>query len=395
MSIYLTLSGLDRVRKTNYFTHEELAIINGALNLASFVLKTKNSDILYNDSVMRLPKFETKVRGKYGNYVKNSRVNFGPNAMKKFSEVFDNALQKICEMDDLVTFLTPLYTGMRFDDGEGLDPIRLKAAAECLSRGVHFTANLAGIKDIFKEKESFIAEFNTDFSKQYNDADWERYMKGVTEDAYKFLKKEVFVNSVVSDKDIYHFDLGLEIVPTFDMGESFLVNMKYAEKQLKKIFSKKRSHDAYVDILEFTNDDTVNSDVDECIGNNPPPGRETVETPMLNPADQLLFDVGELFSVQDINDPPADDTGSEKGSESAGNVVNHVEDEDENEISARDLFYEQKRLGVNTYEKFLTNGNIGGVHSGPALIRFKETQSDNMAFIDRDRVQTTREVMSS
>jgi hypothetical protein len=396
MSIYITLTGVDRIRQSNHLCHEELAIINAALNLATCGLKQKRVHQLYNDSVMRMPKFETKVRGKFGNHVKNSRVSFGPNVMEGFAKLFDDSLKKILERTDLIKFLDPTWTGMRFDNKQGLDRVKLNAARECLKRGVHFTASLAGIKDIFKEDETFIAGFNTTLLNEYNSTEFSRFIETGTHNAYNFLRKKVFVKSVVNEKDIYHFDLGLEIVPSFESDLSFLVNMKYAKEQLKLLFRKERTDAAYTSDVEDGDEDFY--DEDGNVNTNPTiRGRESIETSMFNETEQQLMDIGEVFSQFEIDDQEEINVVSQTGSEIAESEVhtNEFEPDEDNEISIRDLFFESRRLGVNTYEKLLSNGNIGGVHSGSALLRFKEHNEDDMTFADQERVQSLREILSS
>jgi hypothetical protein len=367
MSIYLTLTGVERLRRTNYFCFEEVAIINAAMNLATLTMKSSNEEMLYRDNVLRFPKFETMVKGSFGRYIACYTHPFGSQTMKLFSSFFDKALNVILSHSKIEVFMKPLWAGMRYDNGQsGYNTKKLKAAVATFKRGMHYTANLAGIKDVFKENPDFCKDFD-----DLNSNDWNEYVEVTTNKAYLFLKNEMFPNAKLTENDIYHFDLGLEVSPSFKSRNSFLVNMKFAKERLNEIFKEVRVKNAH-DYCSINNDD-----VRRAFGNDgseaPTSIHQQLDTTMLGESDQQLFDLGETWPAEDLEDLIAD--------------PDYIPEEEL--ISSRDLFFENRKLGVNCYLKLLSNGNIGGVHSGQPSIWVKESPHD------ADAINTEREVISS
>lgn len=355
VSIYLTFTGVKRLRKTNFLYLEELAIVNAAKNLAIMTMKSDDSESLdkYRDIIKGFVKSESSVRGGYRRYQANSRKSFGPQVMRIFAGLFDESLDVIINSDDILTYMAPTYTGMRFDvDDGGLCPQKLKEAAESLKRGVHFTANLAGIKEVFKENPDYIRHFDGTRDNRCSQRKVNAFVKKSVKSAYKYMRDEVFHSPLREPVDPYQFDIGLEISPTYGSGSSFLIDMKYAKQRVNEILGDGR----------FTPMNTTPEEIE--------PESDT-EMDVLDTADQTIFELGELMFPDEIYRLPAFvETLTETVVEEE--EPNPTETQDSDDISINAIYYEQKRLGVNTYEKLLSNGIIGGVHSGQPLLRMKE-----------------------
>ena len=380
MAIYITLTGVGSVRKTNYLCHEELAIVNAALNLGAITLRDQNPEILHRDDPARFPKFETKVKGKFRRYIKARTHTFGPETMKVFATKFDEALDGILKQsdEDIETVMTPEYHGMRHDLS-GLCPKKYRLAIATFKRGYHYTASLAGIKGVFKENPRFIKEFGS-----HNMDEWENFVMSSSSEGYDYLKDKMFQNAVLTENDIYHFDLGLEVTPTYQNKKSYMVNMKYAEKRLKEIFLDTRLRCAFA---EETPMDATEIDPAET-------STQTLETTMLDEVDQNIFDLGNPLATEEIMDEEVDDDDNLYNRDILPDDDSEYFPDDEydrerNEITSRDLFFDSRKLGVNTYEKYLSKGNVGGVHSGQALLRFKEHA------VDLEDINVEREILSS
>jgi hypothetical protein len=378
MAIYLTLTGVGRVRRTNFLCHEELCIVNAALNIAAQSMKVSNPETLYRDNPDKFPKFETKVKGDFKRYQVGNSHKFGPETMKVFSEKFDAALGAVLSNsdDDIVAFMDiNMYSGMRHEAGDGLCPKKLKLALATFKRGYHFTASLAGIKGVFKEQPEFTKQFGS-----HNSLEWDDYIFEATDKAYDFLKLKMFSNALLGEKDIYHFDLGLEVTPIFTGKKSYLVNMKYAKTRMEEIFDDKRSKCAY----SYTEDTAIfdpSSNLSNC-------DTQSLETTLFVADDQHIFDTGEPLPTDEIDDEYNMYDADILPDDDSEYFPEDEYDREETEITSRDLFFESKKLGVNTYEKCLSNGNIGGVHSGNPLIRFKENSDD------LDEINAEREIFS-
>jgi hypothetical protein len=370
MSIYLTFTGVKRVRKTNNLYLEELALINSAMNAAMITLKADNRKALdkYRDVINKFTKVETPVRGEYKKYQSNSKKSLGPKVMSIFAQYFDISLKAICEDDNISKYMTSTYSGMHFDEGdEGLSLTKLEEAAISLNRGVHFTASLAGIKEVFKENPKYMREFSGTADDQCTQTKMTSWVNQAVSDAYDFLRNDVFFTPEMNSdhanhfeiSDPYHFDIGLEVSPTFRTKHSFLLDMRKAKERL-------------VDVL-------TDGRWESLFRNQPAIAESPVQTvDLLTAEDQLIFDVGETISPDDVHglEHYAAHVGESDFDEALGDAM---EIEPDGDISQASMYQDYKRLGVNTYEKMLSNGKIGGVHSGQPLLYFKE-DTDNMTF---------------
>jgi hypothetical protein len=380
MAIYITLTGVERIRKTNYLYLEEVAVINAALNLAGMSVKTSpGASDTYNDTSIRIQYFETKVRGKYSKHLTNKRETVSPISMKNFVRYVDDALAFILKSNDPTKYMHWIYSGMKFDKGDGLDKDKFLAAIETMKRGVYFSASLAGVKETFKERKEFIYHFNVGPGTAYSDPAWNKFIEEASEEAYDFMKNKLFKDAIIGATDVYHFDIGLEVTPLFNSGKSFLMNMEYAKKRLKEICGDRRMNNVFGTNIPVRRQGGI--------------GQEDIRTNLLDRTGQQMFDTGEFHSPDEIHGIPRYiDSLRSPDTEvaDAGEVINEADMEPNGDISLEDMFYENRKLGINSYEKFLSNGRIGGVHSGSALLRMIEKLVDNMEF-DGEAIPPTTE----
>ena len=385
LAIYITFVGIERIRKTNYLNLEEMAVVNTALNYASMGMKKlDDSSDHANDTKIRLPFFETKVRGAFSRFITNRKEHISPKSMLLFVQCVDDAFQYIFDKEDPEIFLSTEYTGMRFDEGDnGLDPRKFKEAILSLKRGMYFSASIAGMKEVFKEKPEFIQTFNTSDEDTYSRARWEQFVADAPQKAHDFLKEKVFVGATVGAENVYHFDLGLEVMPSFESRASFMVNMKYAKERMQEICSDQKLTDVYGHGLSEAH----------FIGDTR--GHESVEEQnILDAGLQQVFEIGDFHTPDDIRGIP-----EFISNQIAGRIEENTEDgvaveNLEEDISRDDLFHEQRKLGINIFEKYLSNGNIGGVHTGSAPLRFIEVAgTDLMDFNDQYSIITKRKIL--
>jgi len=228
MTIYISFSGVDKIRQTNYFYREEMAVINSAMNLASFNMSLRaSSDSDYadvRDQIGRLNSFETKVKGKFGKILMNRKSSLGPKAMRLFAEMFDRALISFEGSDGVKVCTDPKMNGMRYDAGCSLlVDANVAKAITALNRGHYFTANLAGIKNTFKERPDLTLTLDDAYHDNFDEDEREgdayvciqKFVESRVRLLYRELRTEMI--QVVEDSDfLYYFDVGVEITSMDD-----------------------------------------------------------------------------------------------------------------------------------------------------------------------------------
>jgi hypothetical protein len=227
MAIYISFTGVERIRQTNMFYQEEMSVINTALNLTVFTMKsfsTTDVDLLeYADQISRLPVFETKVKGQFKKNVKDSKSFLGPKAMLLFASTFDTCLKSLQGETGLGNCLNPKFNGMRYDDGKCLlEENNVILAIKSLNKGHYFTANLAGIKNVFKELPTLRLLLNEEYYlgsdvslDEFDESPdvFEKVQTFVDESLkrlYDVLRTRM-VEIVPGEESIYYFDVGVEL----------------------------------------------------------------------------------------------------------------------------------------------------------------------------------------
>jgi hypothetical protein len=225
MTIYISFTGVERIRQTNFFYKEEMAVINSAMNLAVYDMKigTRTNAELNEvaDQISRFPTFETKVKGDFGKNLKNRRTVIGPKAMKMFARKFDEALLSFELGGGVKTCMDPKFNGMRYDTNKSeLAEVNVKKAIEALNKGHYFSANLAGIKNSFKERSDLSLTMDAHFysnriietsTEPFNAFEHiQAFVQSKVPILYEELRSEI-MQVVRGSQFIYYFDIGVEL----------------------------------------------------------------------------------------------------------------------------------------------------------------------------------------
>jgi hypothetical protein len=223
MTIYISFSGTERVRQTNYFYREEMAVINTAMNLAISLMKTnvKHDATLkpFGDQIGRMTKFETKVKGQFGKTLKNHTFSVGPRAMLLFAQQFGMAMEMLKTDQGIPTCMDSKMNGMRFDkDKCTLKEAYVAKAIKELNKGHYFSANLAGIKNVFKERPEYTLQMDAAYyeSLPYEDEDLstndlvQNFVNQCVQRLYEELRTKI-IQIVTHAQFVYYFDIGVDV----------------------------------------------------------------------------------------------------------------------------------------------------------------------------------------
>jgi hypothetical protein len=229
MTIYISFTGVERLRESNFYYREEMAVINTALNLAVSNMKTLAADNpefqVYADQIGKLSSHETKVKGDFAANLVNRTESLGPGAMGIFARQFDLAFASLQNGRGLDFCMDPKLNGMRYNKGESLLKREYVAKAiKALNQGHYFTANLAGIKNTYKERDDFTMTMNEAFyatsepDRQFEDgSDINELIQEFVSDKVKQLYTELRTDIFKMDPDlelplneVYFFDIGVE-----------------------------------------------------------------------------------------------------------------------------------------------------------------------------------------
>jgi hypothetical protein len=274
MPIYLHWLGLSRVRETNYFTNNELAVINMVLNLTRLDLvrgSTKRHETV-TEELAKLKVFESKVKGATADILKSKKYHLGRGSMDEFATTFMKMLKHMCEMTP-VQFeqsFTPFITGMHFDGmlRENLNVRYMMSFCRSLAHNCYFCASLAGCKRIFHNKKALCHKFET--LEQLDSNHLTTMVKKFTAEIYRCIREEIFVipkrPRKKYDGDIqYHFDFGLEYSPLKEENQSFLLYGNKAKERFKAYLGQTRTWVPKVGdpALTLTLADLADTDSDE------------------------------------------------------------------------------------------------------------------------------------
>jgi hypothetical protein len=224
MTIYISFTGIDYIRQTNYLYREEMAVINTALNMTSSYMKLlASSDPTmeeFADQIGRLCSFEQKVKGSFSRNIMNRVSHLGPKAMRLFAKHFDKALLTLMEHGGLMTCMDPKFNGMRFDDDKcELKSEYVQKAIVAVNRGHYYTANLAGFKNCYKEKTEFTFRMDRHFYERegFNPANGDhidKYIQLFVDESlarlYEHIRTQV-IEIIPAADEMYYFDIGVDI----------------------------------------------------------------------------------------------------------------------------------------------------------------------------------------
>ena len=248
LTVYISFTGVEKIRQSNFFYKEEMAVINSAMNLAMYKMKVgaaRNTELReVADQMSRFTIFETKVKGEFGKNLKNKNLVIGPKAMQLFAKQFDLALESFQTIDGVKCCMDPKMNGMRYDTNKcELVDENVRKAIERLNRGHHFSANLAGVKNVFKERTDLTLSLNAQFYNAIPDSEdfdvnatIQEFVESKVPVLYEELRTTIFEISPGSDA-IYYFDIGVELT-SLDRYLDLVTLTDPADKALRKILEK-------------------------------------------------------------------------------------------------------------------------------------------------------------
>lgn len=254
MPIYLHWLGLSRVRETNYFTNNEVAVINMVLNLTRLQLaKDENDrDETVTEELAKIKLFESNIKGQAGNHLKNKRYHLGSEAMLEFSNQFMLTLKYLAEttMDVFLTHINHFTTGMTIKKPlrKKLNVKYMKSFSLSLFHNCSFCASLAGCKGTFHNKPCLRRRIEEPH--QMNMRYLTTMVEETTEEIYRIIREEVFVITKWPREDHdggiqYHFDFGFEYSSPKADNMAFLLNGKLAKAKFRSYLQEPKRHVAF------------------------------------------------------------------------------------------------------------------------------------------------------
>jgi hypothetical protein len=243
MAIYISYIGAQRLRKTNMFRNEELAIIISAMNYAKRLLG-QDVDLSESDKsqISNLPVYETKVGcADISSVKKNTRGIVGRENMARFAKAFTEGLETLATDDCDSEYYSSTYIGMTFVESleEKLDIPYMKRFAKDLAINHYFTASCAGFKNIFKKTPLTIdlnQKRDRDGEYIYNLDSIQQHIQGKVNDIYTKLREDVFKD--VNFGSVFYFvDIAATLIPC-ENNTAYLIKGKEMKKQMVRDINK-------------------------------------------------------------------------------------------------------------------------------------------------------------
>jgi hypothetical protein len=252
MVINIHWVGIQRLRGTNYFTHNELALINVVLNLTRLSLVNSEEvgtrEAHLTEELAKLKLFETQVKGPAEKMLKSKDYHLSHSSVLLFSEEFMGILQHLAGLNqsEFNASLTTFSTGMSF--GEELDEklsfSYMRSFCKSLFYNSFFVASLAGCKSAFHSKPALRAKFET--NEQLTMESLAAKVEETTSLIYAHLRDNVFVMDLPrseNDGNVrHHLDLGIEFSPLPDDNVSFLLNGEKAKVRFKEHLVRRKTN---------------------------------------------------------------------------------------------------------------------------------------------------------
>jgi hypothetical protein len=294
MYINLHWLGFPRLRATNYFNHNELAVINMILNLTRLTLLEEEEEEL-----AKLRLFETKVKGPTAKYLRKKMNHLSPTSMLAFAEVFMDQLEDLatCSSEAFEECVTPYCAGMSFavDLKEELSVPYMRCFTKSLFNNCYFVASLPGCKGFFHSRPDLHFVFEAE---EHLTMDFLRSkILETTRAIYDFLRSEVFRiegRRNQNDGNIqYHIDMGIEFSPLKGDTVSFLLNGNRSKVCFKEFMNRTRT------LVRFVPDPVARGvipDVEVVLAVPDPPVPEPAPAAGLELSD--VFDLAELEFFQ-------------------------------------------------------------------------------------------------
>ena len=305
MPIYLHWLGLRSVRQTNYFSNDELALINIALNMTrlQLVQSADERDETDTEELAKLKLFETKVPGPSIKVLKARKYGLGCGPMREFARMFMLSLHYLSTCTDVQfdKYYCPFGAGMAFADGElKLDRKKVRTFARSLAHNCYFCASLAGCKRIFHRNPSLWSRFDG----EGGIVDVERIVADYTHEIYRIIREELFVFPVrprsMFDGDIqYHFDFGIEYSPWMNEDISFLLSAIKAKEEFTQYLLQPRPSVRYRTDPPRPTEERQEQVQEQVQQQEPlyefPIGADgTIPADLMNVIDLSLFETGEV-----------------------------------------------------------------------------------------------------
>jgi hypothetical protein len=237
MAIYVSYLGSKFVRKSNMFRNEELAVITAGMNLVKHMLCNK-TDLSSRTKLAcsGIPIFESKSAERVLDCCKvNARYVLNQANMKLFASQFQDALDWLGSPEGDEMWRTE-YVGMAFEEPllEKLNFTVIKEFLDDFKHNHFFTANAAGFKEIFKEKELFIKikASGTGLDEIYP------LVEEKIENIYQILKTEIFPGANFGST-YYFFDIAATLIPNQRKDFSYFINTEKMKPNLVRFLNQR------------------------------------------------------------------------------------------------------------------------------------------------------------
>jgi hypothetical protein len=237
MAIYVSYIGASFIRRSNMFRNEELAVVTAGMNLIKHMLTLDlglSSRIRH--AVGKLPTFESK-SGK--REIDSCKVNCKhvlnqPN-MKLFASLFQEALDLLGSPEGDELWRTE-YVGMAFEEPlvEKLNFEEVKEFLEDFKHNHYFTANAAGFKEIFQNRNISIKIRSQGLILD----DVYPLVEEKIQEIYTILREELFVGADFGSI-YYFFDIASNLIPNEGNNFSFLLNTKVMKPCMVRYLNKR------------------------------------------------------------------------------------------------------------------------------------------------------------
>ena len=416
--IHLFYLGVSKLRKTNYFTDDELMVITTLMNLARWKVKGTNSSdgtsFGLTQEFHKLKLFECLTGKLNHQWMRNCTSKLSHTNFVAFGTAFDEQLDfygnhERCDRETFDrVFGEPSFNGARSVRLGGKKPNLLKMYnfVKDLRKSVYFSASMAGCKHMFKDDPDFYVE------KVFGDKDEiNSHIGTMKKKAQKMFLETLFRPEVrngspisssrmcgMSCQDLtFHFDVGVEIVPTKGSQMSFVLNGKEAKEMCKNmIMEMKRTTTMNTRSSLAVETETEIDDIDDNEERNEETRNDnTGNAPTANPhvmtgdieieEDQQHLLASDHHS-SDINDRSEEVSGSvnvvgvDDRDENRGTDTTDDDDDDGDPdyidnhyvVTEQDLV----KKSVAIYPELHSNGYIGSCHSGNILQQLK-SNSEN------------------